>query len=82
MWKVYQILKHTVSDNLHHALSEEISHIAEKISPDEFIEVIHTLYKTRNKKYKPGQLTLMFISGLTKNNFFDFVMFARGLSKK
>lgn len=76
--KLYILLKDSLPEKQEEYLMNEILYIMENISVEKFRDSINILYpklKTKNSL----QIAQLFITGLSKNSFFEYVFFAKGL---
>lgn len=81
MWTLYGLLKNGVVEDEKEYLIDSVSNMLDKLSQHEFVSSMLLLYKNVNlKEVNPVTLVTMFIAGLKKNNFFDFVDFVKELN--
>lgn len=80
MWELYNLLKDGIGENNQY-LIDEISGMLDKLTRQKFVLSLQLLYKDFSSENKnPIDVLMMFISGLQKNNFFQFVDFVKGLN--
>lgn len=71
MWELHRTLQAGLVDNDQDLLVDTVSTMLDKISSNEFIQSLHILFKNFSTK-NPGEMIVMLIAGLKKNNFFEF----------
>ena len=81
MWELHLSLKDGLVGDEKEYLIDTVSSMLDKISKQDFIQALNMLYKDFSAQNKnPIQIIIMFISGLKKNDFFEFHAFVKGLT--
>jgi hypothetical protein len=80
MWELYNLLKDGVGEN-HEYLIDDVFELMGKITSQKFILSLKLFYKdfaVENKS--PVDVALLFVRGLKKNKFFEFVDFIKAFN--
>lgn len=79
MWKLYKVLKDGVG-NQQEYLIDEVLTLMDGISQEDFLLSILLLYPKINlQRLNAVEFATLFVVGLKRNNFFEFVDLAQGL---
>ena len=80
MWKLYNILKKGTEEKEEYII-DEIFEMLDRISKEDFLQSLLYLYpKIEFTKLNPVEMATLFIAGLKKNSFFEFVDTVKGLN--
>jgi len=80
MWQLYKTLKNGTGHKEEY-LVDEIFKMLNKISKEDFLQSLLYLYpKIDFVKLNPVEMATLFVEGLKKNSFFEFVDVVEGLN--
>jgi hypothetical protein len=79
MWNLYGTLKNGAGHKEEY-LIDEVFELLENITKEDFLQALLLLYpKIEFVKLNPVEMATLFIAGLKKNSFFEFVDVLEGL---
>jgi len=80
MWRLYNTLKKG-TESKEAYLVDEVLEMLDKISKEDFLQALLYLYpKIEFVKINPVEMATMFIAGLKKNEFFEFIDVIEGIN--
>lgn len=82
MHGLYRLLSHSLPREEENYLIDEIDEMLNRIEPSALMKSFDILYKGSLHKKNDLELLLLFIRGLKENDFFSYVTFIQGFSKK
>lgn len=80
MWKLYGVLKNGTTGREEY-LIDEVFEMLDKISKEDFLQALLYVYpKIEFTKINPVEMATLFIAGIKRNKFFEFVDVVQGLN--